>query len=205
MKKIAIASAAMGGAALIAFGASGTFAEFTDEAVSSSSAGAGTLVVTTTEDADTLVQSIQLAPGEKQRLAFPVQNGGTVDGLLTATGTVTEAEEMCESSDELVDGTCPDGPGQFAATADVDVYLIDGVAAEDCGDDTDVTGQANRTAGLKMTALNSSIPEHPLAAGDSTCIIVDVSLAPEVGNAVQGDSAALSVNLTLEQDTRAAV
>ena len=42
MKKIAIGAAAMGGAALIAFGASGTFASFNDvQSVTDQSAGAG--------------------------------------------------------------------------------------------------------------------------------------------------------------------
>ncbi|MGY1772053.1 TasA family protein [Blastococcus sp. SYSU D00813] len=200
MKKIAIASAAMGGAALIAFGASGTFASFTDEAVTTGSAGAGTLVITASESIQTDAQSVELAPGETTRLSFPVENGGSIDGSLSAVGSVDEAPDGCESASERnLPGGCA-GDGQFSTTADVAVYLVEVERAAECGADTSVAGLQNRTAGWKMSQLNGAgVPDYPLAAGDVLCYIIDVSLDDEVGNVVQGDEATLSVELTLEQ------
>ncbi len=202
MKKIAIASAAMGGAALIAFGASGTFAEFTDSGRTAGSAGAGTLVLSASESIATEAESLGLAPGESTRLTFPVENAGSVDGLLTAVGTVVDAADDCSSASEADVDDCETATaGDFSATAGVAVYQVDGLSAAECDAETSVAGARNITPGYTMAQLHdASVPLYPLAAGDVTCFVIDVSLDQDVDNVVQGDEASLSVSLTLEQD-----
>src|SRR5688572_7869922 len=107
MKKIALASAAMGGAALIAFGASGTFASFTDQAtVTSSAVSAGSLEISATESATASIGGEDMAPGAKATRTFKLTNSG--EGVTAVPSvqvlSIANQDDGCTSkSEEAVD------------------------------------------------------------------------------------------------------
>jgi hypothetical protein len=201
MKKIALASAAMGGAALIAFGASGTFASFSDTAtLSGQTAGADTFElavgggVVSTDQAE-----LSLAPGESARYAYSIKNDSTLPGLLTATVNVQDVENG-RNDPEKAAGDTNDGTGEFSTFARVQ-------AAYDAGcngtPDTKLSSAPVAIAALSET-VSAGFKNWTFTAGTTHCVILDVSLPDnEKINQVQGDDMIFSLGFTLTQDTRA--
>ncbi|WP_409329281.1 TasA family protein [Trujillonella humicola] len=202
MKKIAIASAAMGGVALIAFGAGGTFAAFSDTAETSGEVGAGTLVLSTTEEISTQARNLELAPGQSTLLAFPVQNGGNLPGVLTAVAAIQDAPDACDSASEA--GSCGGLEGDFSRLATVSAYQRPVNSAVDCTPTVNLTSATLLAGDVPLAALDGErVTGQRLSAGQVTCFVLRVSLDQNVGNEVQGDSATLTVDLTLDQATSA--
>jgi hypothetical protein len=205
MKKLVIGAAAMGGAALIAFGTSGTFAAFNDTASLANETGAGTLVLdaSSSPTATAPAQAMNLKPGEKATYAYFVANGGTLAGTATASTSVTDWEHGCSSASERTDdpgcGNATD-PGDFSRLATFQAYYV---ATDKAGCTTDsLTSKQNWALAPANTTLaaiaNQGIGDIPVAAGEGACVVVQVSLG-DVNNAVQGDSASLAVSFTLTQ------
>jgi predicted ribosomally synthesized peptide with SipW-like signal peptide len=203
LKKIALASAAMGGAALIAFGASGTFASFQDAETLTNEAGAGTLVLDARNSSVTApVDALTLNPGEKARFAYYVQNDGNLAGTLDADFlNVINNENECvgPEKDAGVDGTCGEAQGEFTSAAMVSGYLVPVTGASQCV----VSAADGRTADSTMTFAQAeafnAIRNVPVAAGAAACVILEVGLNANPGNNVQSDSTAFDVQLTLKQ------
>lgn len=205
MKKIAIASAAMGGAALIAFGASGTFAAFSDTENLRGEAGAATVDLTvgnTVLPASNL--ALNMVPGA-DTLYFPyfVKNTGDLKGYLGAQFDLTDYENSCSGDEFEAGDTCgaANDPGEFSRAATYDLYYTPGGTAAEC------TGTvANRIEYFADRSIPAGAPtsltvpaELPLTSGSGLCIVVGITLPENVSNRVQGDSAALDVELRLEQ------
>jgi hypothetical protein len=210
VKKIAIASAAMGGAALIAFGASGTFAAFSDSEELAGEAGAATLDLRVgTPSSPERAVALNMAPGD-DTLYFPyfVKNAGDLDGLLGGEIELTDFENGCSGGEgkNRVDPTCDagDDQGEFSSTALFGVTYAENVArARDCDADvaTDVLiSPTSVPANLPVRSLEME-PFVPVEAGYGICVVISVELPELAGNVVQGDSAELSVRLDLDQDT----
>lgn len=205
MKKIAIASAAMGGAALIAFGASGTFAAFSDSEDLAGAAGATTLDLEVGDtQLPTQAAALELAPGSKT-VYFPyfVENAGDMNGFLGANIVLTDVEDGCSGNEQLVDPDCDvqDAPGEFSSEALFSVRYVEGGTAAGC---------TENAGGLRTAVSPTSIPaglprslsvpaQLPIPSGYSICVVVGVQLPADATNAVQGDSAELDVELRLEQ------
>ncbi len=203
MKKIVIASAAMGGAALIAFGASGTFAAFSDGGTTSGSAGAGTLTLSAAKTITTDATALGLAPGETTQLAFPVRNGGTLDGTFTATARVTDATDRCNSATEESEDDCEGRQaGDFSTAASVTAYQFAVADAAACTSTATPPAGSALVGGITLRQLSGQgVHSQTLAGGATTCFVVEVTL-PDSGtrnNVVQGDSASLAIDLTLDQ------
>lgn len=208
MKKIALASAAMGGVALIAFGASGTFASFTDTGNLTSEAGAGTLVLNASSPSATArVDAMSLRPGESAKYAYFIKNAGNLPGTVDLSVAVTDAADTCNTQSERdVDSDCASAPGDFSRLATASVAYIGGVTkAADCTITagpaawTSPSGQLGQANGVRVDA-------YPLAAGASGCVVLTVKLPDTqsiADNAVQGDSASANVKVTLNQDNSA--
>ncbi|SEO41361.1 TasA family protein [Trujillonella endophytica] len=203
MKKIAIASAAMGGAALIAFGASGTFAAFSDSESLRGEAGAATLDLVVGDGGVPVAEEAQnMAPGDTVTFPYFVQNAGDLDGYFGGKIDLTDYEHGC-SGDEWDEGdTCGEAgdPGEFSRAAVYSVSYITGGTAEQCEDATsgspiltDVQIPADAPNTLTVPAI------VPVPANFSVCVVIEVTLPHTVDNTVQGDSAALDVLLWLDQ------
>ena len=211
MKKIAIAAAAMGGTALIAFGASGTFAAFQDSETSTATASGGTMDLTVggaTQSGS--VSPLGLNPGQTSTLSYWVNNAGTVNGALTADLTVTADEERgCQdaetkaTTDQAADSSCTDwGLGgefsQFATVQFLDSSAADAAACKSSMTGTPVLGMGAVT--LKdAAAAPAGIAVGSLAANQGNCIVLKVELPPTAGNVVQSDAASFKVDVTLAQ------
>jgi hypothetical protein len=201
LKKIALASAAMGGAALIAFGASGTFASFIDTEAATGSAGAGTMDLTVGGGTLTSPTSaLSLNPGGKTTLSYWVNNAGTVAGTLTADLSVTDEERGClepEQADGDTDCDWAEG-GEFSEFANVQFFDAQASTPETCAQA--VTGAAlTPMMGLRALAATSAAPVGALAAGAGNCYVVAIELPNDARNKVQGDVSQIKVDLTLTQ------
>jgi Camelysin metallo-endopeptidase len=206
VKKIVIASAAMGGAALIAFGASGTFAELTDSTTKNVSAGASTLSLWVGHDASVSAQAGHLAPGDSVVLPYYVKNAGSTNvaaNLGVQLTNLVNKENGCSSaSEKTADSSC-DGTDQNSGDfGSVAVYKV-GVASaseQDCPAAT----TANAVGFLPFTSANDLgiRPEDThikLAANVGVCVLLQVSLPESATDAVQGDSMSFDATLTLKQ------
>ena len=204
MKKIALASAAMGGAALIAFGASGTFAALSDSNTQTLSAGAGTLSVGIDRPATLPAQAGNLAPGDKVIVPFYVKNTGqNVAGKVgVALKNLVNNENGCSSISERTAETAKcdaaGDVGEFggAATYRVGVSKASGAAC-DANATPDEIGYIPFALDAGLTPAASPVL---LAAGGSTCVLVEIALPKTTtGNNVQGDSMRFDAVVTLEQ------
>jgi predicted ribosomally synthesized peptide with SipW-like signal peptide len=202
LKKIALASAAMGGVALIAFGASGTFAAFQDTEQISASAGAGTLdLVLNGAPVAGAANALKLNPGQSTTQAFWIANPGTLAGTVSADAVVLEnAENGCTEPEALLDGTCDEGAinGDFTRVATAEV-LINGATTEAaCA--TATTG----TALFPVRTIDQWVAQPavvgPMAAGAKACVVVKIMLPQGSDNSVQGDTADFRVDFTLKQN-----
>lgn len=214
MKKIVLASAAMGGAALVAFGAAGTFASFTDSASSATSdAQAGTLfLVPSQANQEATAQAAtvdDLAPGQEATYAFYVQNGGTLTGDLVGTFQLTsDAENDCLPVEgRKGDPSCTganDGKGELGTYTAVRATYGAVASAADCT--TGTTGLA-QTFGYGTYTLASLDNQSGIAARvpakQGFCAVVTIKVDPDGtgGNLLQSDSAAFSIDYTLAQAT----
>ncbi|MGY1707634.1 hypothetical protein ACI79C_23985 [Geodermatophilus sp. SYSU D00697] len=205
MKKIAIAAAAAGGTALIAFGASGTFAALNDTEGFSGRAGAATLDLTAGAAATpTDAVALNMAPGDNNTVYFPyfVQNVGDLNGFLGATINLTDAENSCSGNEWDVDKDCgqANGKGEFSKSARYAVSYTEGGSATDCKAQPGAVPVINDFAIPAGAPTSVSVPAVvPVAKDYSICVVVGVSLPKTAGNEVQGDSAELAVELRLEQ------
>lgn len=203
MKKIVIAAAAMGGAALVAFGASGTFAAFSDQQQVTAAAGAGTLVLgTSVKQATTAPSNVSLMPGENAAYAYYVQNGGSLPGVLRTTITLTDQENNClQPEKDAGDTTCNADQGDFSKFAQATAYLVNVSSAAACT--PDATSSVFVSGSLR-TLINTAIPTPSILGGSGYCVVLKVELPkddPQI-NQVQGDTSTFKVNFTLEQGTR---
>jgi hypothetical protein len=201
LKKIALVSAAMGGAALIAFGASGTFASFSDsQQLKTSAVSAGSLKISAEEAASTTVQGTNMAPGSTAVRVFKLTNSGAG---VTATPTVqvlsiANMEDGCTSSSEEKSGDdCTN-----ASAGDLASQLTMGYSAYAPNGDgtcpTPTTGFTN-LGPLATTAPlgNSAIT---LGGGKSLCAAFQLTFAPGANNNwAQGDSFTAQIEFALQQ------
>lgn len=204
MKKIALAAAAMGGTALIAFGASGTFAAFSDTEQFETSAGAGTLDLVLEKGAvQGAAKPLALNPGQATTQAFWISNAGNLAGKITAEAVVLEnAENGCTEPEALVDGTCDAGKinGDFTKFATAEV-LMNAAAknATDCAAAT--TGTS--IPGFPVRTIDAWVAQPgevgPMPANAKACIVVKIALPGTADNSVQGDTAKFRVDFALQQ------
>lgn len=207
MKKLVLASTALGGAALVVFGASGTFAAFSDSSVQQTpTAEAGTLFVEGSEVVESSAfDTGNLAPGQSVTYVSTLTNGGTVDGQLTGVFELAlDRENGCTPAEAPVDSSCgtADSDGEIAEKSVLDVYygtLADGATCE----------EASRP-GASLTfvprAVNGSpmFQRLPLAAGESFCAVYVLTIPQEVGNEIQSDDLSFRAKYYLDQAPDAA-
>ncbi|MBN1093134.1 hypothetical protein JKP75_11575 [Blastococcus sp. TML/M2B] len=196
MKKIALASAAMGGVALIAFGASGTFAAFSStQTVAGQKAGAETFELTVGGGVvGTGDEHMSLAPGGSARYAYEIKNASALPGKLSATVSVQDAENT-RSDAEKAAGDTNDGTGEFSTFARVQPSYD-----ANCDDKPDTKlGGPVKIADLPA-AVSAAFTSWTFAPNTTHCVILDVSLPddPKI-NQVQGDDMTFSLGLTLTQ------
>ncbi|QNG35394.1 hypothetical protein F1C76_01120 [Geodermatophilaceae bacterium NBWT11] len=205
VKKIVLASAAMGGAALVAFGASGTFAAFSDQESSVlPEASAGTLYLNAAgQSASSDGDVSQIVPTQTVTFATPVQNAGNLDGILKGTLVLQGNEEnSCVGPEIGADTSCAgtgagELAGQLQATSGYRVLA----AGETCDEDTPTIDTTFRGTLLQLVSAGSGLA--PIAAGTTVCSVITVTL-PELGatnNLVQSDSIQLRFDFELTQDT----
>jgi hypothetical protein len=207
MKKIALAAAAMGGTALIAFGASGTFAAFSDTEQATATAGAGTLdLAVAGGQVATAPAAVSLSPGQSTQLAYWVNNVGSVGGTLTAGVSLLEnAENNCsEPETESGDTTCGWATGGEFAENVVVRFLKAGATDEAaCRTATGGTEISGAPAGT-LLAAEKALPfdVFEIQGESGKCLVVNVSLPVNAdNNEVQGDTARFRTDLTLTQVT----
>ncbi|MFW3172004.1 TasA family protein [Geodermatophilus sp. CPCC 206100] len=221
MKKIALAAAAMGGTALIAFGASGTFAAFTAQTATGSTAGAGTLLVGAEGTASTTATVDDMVPGETQVLPFFVQNTGTgINGLLTGSiGKVDNLEGDCLQPEKDAGDDCGTGKGvgEFGEAVNVKIGYAAAADAAACTETTvPTTGLSTLPTG-KVTLFPFSVTRDGLlrnaafptfaqptvvSKDQGACVLVSIQLPTGATNVVQGDQATFEIKVNLAQDTR---
>jgi hypothetical protein len=202
VKKIALAAAAMGGTALIAFGASGTFAAFSDTEQATASAGAGSLDLTVSgAPVTTAPAAMALNPGQSTTQAYWINNAGTMAGTLSADLAVVEnAENSCaEPETESGDKTCEWGSGgEFTKYATVEFLTAGAVDEAACR--TAKTGQSLAPAvTLDAAAAATRADLFSIEGGKGKCVVVAVTLPGSAANDVQGDTAKFRADLTLTQ------
>jgi hypothetical protein len=205
MKKIVIGAAAMGGAALIAFGASGTFAALSDTSTETLSAGAGTLTVGVDHPASAPAQAGNLAPGDNVVVPFFVKNNGNnVTGKVgVALSAVKDQENSCSSVSErtaegAAAGNCDAAgdPGEFSKFA---TYRVAASAASQYQCNADATpNQLGWVPFASATELKPSASPITLTPGAGQCVLVEITLSKDADNTVQGDSMAFDAVVTLQ-------
>ena len=205
MKKIALASAAMGGVALIAFGASGTFASFTDTEAVTASAGAGTLDLTVgSGPVATATAAMALTPGHSTTQSYWVNNAGTVAGTLSADlSIVADDENLCaEPETESGDTSCGWATGgEFSRFATVQFFQPAAATADAAACESAKPGTAIAPAvTLAAAAAAGQANVFQLGGGTGACVVVQVALPANVTNVVQGDTARFKADLTLQQN-----
>jgi predicted ribosomally synthesized peptide with SipW-like signal peptide len=203
MKKIALASAAMGGAALLAFGASGTFAAFQDTEQGTASASAGTMDLAVGAGQLTgTIPSLGLNPGQGTTVAYWVTNTGTTDGTLAADLSVTDEERGCQEPEkELLDKTCDWATGgEFSQFATVQFLDAAANTPASCAQATTGAEVAPKLP-LNVVAGAGAARVGALAAGAGNCYVVAIELPGDATNVVQGDVSAIKVDVTLTQVT----
>ncbi|MGY1744887.1 TasA family protein [Blastococcus sp. SYSU D00695] len=207
MKKIAIASAAMGGAALIAFGASGTFASFTDTENRAGNAGAGTMDLTLGGSESATITGLGLNPGDTATYGYWVNNAGTTNATLLADLTILGDEDRncSEAEREPIQGvyagdaTCDWGTnGEFSATAQVQFFENTTATEATCATQTGGTAIGPATT-LKQSAAANAQALGAVGKDSGRCIVLRVSLPGNATNAVMGDVTTFTFTATLNQ------
>jgi Camelysin metallo-endopeptidase len=200
MKKLVIGATAMGGAALIAFGASGTFAAVSDTSTENLSAGAGTLTVGIDRPATAPASAGNLAPGGSVVVPFFVKNtGNNVTGKVgVALGGVKNQENSCSSVSERTaeNGACDtwDDTGEFSSFA---TYRVAASAASQY----QCNATATPSAWVPFTLASGMLPSASpitLTPGSGQCVLVEITLPKTADNKVQGDSMSFDAVVTLE-------
>jgi predicted ribosomally synthesized peptide with SipW-like signal peptide len=202
MKKIALASAAMGGVALFAFGASGTFASFTDSEGFTATAQAGTMDLQVGGPAATSVASLEaLNPGQSTAVSYWVNNAGTVAGDLTAKLSVVDAENGCTDAESKLTGTGADNCSQWTTGGELSKYakvqFLDATATNETDCKSATSGTSFSTSSAVAAVGGTSL--GALAANTGNCVVLKVTLPATAGNIVQGDTAQWTAALTLAQ------
>src|SRR4051794_1613004 len=192
----------MGGTALIAFGASGTFAAFSDSATLSNRAGAGTLILEAGNPTKTApIEAENLNPGDEARYAYFVQNDGNLAGQLTAQFNLIRTDENgCSDLEKQWDGSCTgDNAGEFAANATINAYYLPAANEPSKCNIQDATAQ-NLVREMPFNAATvTPINDVPVPAGAYACVVLGVELDESATNAVQSDTATFDAVFTLEQ------
>lgn len=196
MKKIALAAAAMGGTALIAFGASGTFAAFSDtETIANQQAGADTFELAVDGGVVTAgAKEMSLSPGGSARYAYKITNSSNLPGVLSATVNVQDVENG-RNDPEKAAGDTNDSTGEFSTFA-----LVQASYDDKCdGTPNTALGGAVKVADVAST-VSDKFKNWEFGAGTTHCVILDVTLPddPKI-NQVQGDDMIFSLGLTLKQ------
>jgi predicted ribosomally synthesized peptide with SipW-like signal peptide len=204
MKKIALASAAMGGVALFAFGASGTFASFTDSEVATATAKAGSMDLKVGGATATSGASLDgLNPGDSTTVSYWINNAGTVAGDLSAKLTVTDAENGCTDPESKTSGencsqwTTGGELSQFATVQFLDATAADDEACKKATNGAAVLGM--QPVVLKDAVVASQIPVGALAKNEGNCVVLKITVPDTAGNIVQGDTADVKMDITLAQ------
>jgi predicted ribosomally synthesized peptide with SipW-like signal peptide len=204
LKKIALASAAMGGVALIAFGASGTFASFTDTEAVTGSAGAGTMDLTVTSGpVATATAAMALNPGQSTTQSYWVNNAGTVAGTLSADlSIVSDDENLCtEPESESGDQGCGwASGGEFSRFATVQFFAVPSAKDADACKAATPGGAIAPAVTLATAAAAGQVNVFQIDGGAGACVLVEVALPGNVTNVVQGDTAQFKADLTLKQN-----
>ncbi|MGY1609344.1 TasA family protein [Geodermatophilus sp. SYSU D00700] len=200
MKKIALASAAMGGAALLAFGASGTFAALSDTTTQDvGTVAAGSVVVNTWDKTSANMASTPLTPGDSVVRSYYVQNGGSVAGRPSAQVlNVTNVDDGCTSSSERsIDDCTNPSAGDLAAQVVVS-YATFAPTGTDC-----VVPSNQRyvtLGGLTEIGGKQASDGSTLAAQQALCVAFQLTFVEgESDNKAQGDSFTAQVQFGLEQ------
>ncbi|GHE07961.1 TasA family protein [Klenkia taihuensis] len=205
MKKIVLASAAMGGAALVAFGASGTFAAFSDQDSSDvSGAQAGTLYLQRDGNVVSDEAVIEnLAPGDTVDYQFYVENAGNLPGTVTATFRIlSDLENGCvpaEQRNGANDTSCDDTqPGAGELVDQLTGSAIYGPATREECEDRDVPSSFSPPTFAQFdgaVARDQAVP-----AGEGFCAVVTVTLPDRAdNNLVQSDSVSFGIDYRLDQ------
>lgn len=202
MKKIALASAAMGGVALIAFGASGTFASFQDVETGTATASAGSMNLAIGEGQRTgTIPALGLNPGQSTTVAYWITNTGTTAGTLTADLSATDEERGCQEPEkEAGDTTTCDWAtgGEFSQFATVQFLDAAADTPETCAVAT--TGTVLSPAvRLRDAATAPAQLVGSLGANSGNCYVVAIGLPVGASNLVQGDVSEIKVDVTLKQ------
>lgn len=174
---IGVAAAA---AAVLAVGA-GTYASFVDtETAPGTTFAAGTLDLTVgAPTAAPPVVLTNLAPGSTQAISVPIDNVGSVDGILSASYAVEGTENGCAEPETDVEATCDDGS-----------ELLEQLVLSYNG--TDV--------GPLATNAGRSFPLGDLAAAPAgTTIDFVVQVPGSAGNEIMTDTATMTITFQLDQ------
>ncbi|SCX57203.1 SipW-cognate class signal peptide [Klenkia marina] len=208
MKKIVLASAAMGGAALVAFGAAGTFAAFSDQdQFQSQVAEAGTLFLELDDTVQTSgFDATNLAPGQSVTYTSYLENGGSLPGTLRASYDLTNNDETgCNRAEAAVDTTCGTagvGFGELAKATQMTVYYGPVADAATC----DAGARPGGVAGpFNVADLNGNTiyADQPVAEGQGICTVyvLNIPLTNENQNQIQSDNLVFRGIFVLNQAT----
>ncbi|WP_157519669.1 TasA family protein [Modestobacter sp. Leaf380] len=207
MKKIVLASAAMGGAALLAFGASGTFAAFSDqEVVAGQEASAGTLLLSVDGTVSAPVEAQDLAPGDSAVYPFFIQNvgkgvSGNLGGVIT---NVVDSEDGCTDPERAAFDPCRNGEdaGELSRQVSAQYFRALPDNADDCQDITAVPTTGSYPLGQLSApiAAPASAGSTALQAGEGACFLIVLTLEDRPdNNLVQSDNVSFSVDFTIQQ------
>ncbi|KQS56829.1 hypothetical protein ASG36_17535 [Geodermatophilus sp. Leaf369] len=204
MKKIVLASAAMGGAALVAFGASGTFAAFSDTGSATvPAAQAGTLFLQESSPTATTtgLNVNNLAPGDVVTYYTAIRNAGSLPGFISGRiVSETQRENGCVGGEEVVDRTCGDDTsGELAANTSVRSTYGSLRTGQSC--DASYTGGQSYDAGTlsDLTRAQEYSQPAPIAAGETACSIITVTVNSNAGNEIQSDQFSFRYDYRLTQ------
>jgi predicted ribosomally synthesized peptide with SipW-like signal peptide len=201
VKKLVIASAAMGGAALIAFGASGTFAAFSDQtsaAVSPVAAGTLSLSAGAVTSAD--LASGPLTPGDTVHRTYLIKNNSadTAGNAFFNVSQMVSKEDGCTSNTEKAADDCWTGAGDLVGQTNASLLTY----APTDGACVAPAGAVFADVGRLQSGPTAPFAIGNLGTGQSLCVDFLLEFVNgSTNDLAQGDSFSATLAFTIEQAT----
>jgi hypothetical protein len=194
VKKIIIGAAAMGGAALVAFGASGTFAAYQAQDAAAIKAGAGSFNMTLKKaGAGALAQSAPVSAGN-------MAPGGTSNDFAY---TVTNSKGSAAAGKVTVNFKDLTEAGENTGVFSQNVHVVASTGALGPNQTCEYNASTASDLGTLYQAVYGGVevkPQDVLLPGDTECVVLQLRLPKEAGNDIQGQSSTFSVQFTLNQN-----
>jgi predicted ribosomally synthesized peptide with SipW-like signal peptide len=201
---------------IISIVAVGTFAYFSDTAVSTGNTfTAGTLILSEVSTGSAVNNSYVVTPaggingsvqfgltdpvkpGSSGTITWTLTNGGNVAGTLTMATTTSFTENPSPNTPQIAAWAGP--AGHVGLSEDLQVWVtrtVDSTTTNVLGATGGYVSMGPTTAGL-ATALSSET--QSLVTGHPWVYVLNWKVLDTTGNEIQGDSASLSIIFTLNQ------